>query len=209
MVQGDTAGDLLLLQLLVFEDKSTVSHDETELLKTSLPLLSLPWQLSRSGTQPLNCIRIFGTPWTVACQLLCPWNSPCKNIGVSCHFLLRGSSWPRDQIHISSVSCIAGGFSPTELPGKPRSLVTDESSLVALHLLYIALLFIQLLVLQDTKPPPRWGGQGISDCCFNHRCATPISPFLVTGNRTKIRLLFLLFYMLIKIYSKENIIVPR
>ena len=72
MVQGDTAGDLLLLQLLVFEDKSTVSHDETELLKTSLPLLSLPWQLSRSGTQPLNCIRIFGTPWTVACQAPLP-----------------------------------------------------------------------------------------------------------------------------------------
>ena len=31
----------------------------------------------------------------------------------------RGSSWPRDQIHISCVSCIAGRFSTTESPWKP------------------------------------------------------------------------------------------
>ena len=29
------------------------------------------------------------TPWTV-CRLLCPWDSPGKNIGVSSHFLLQG-----------------------------------------------------------------------------------------------------------------------
>ena len=29
------------------------------------------------------------TPWTVAHKLLCPWNSPGKNIGVGCHFLLQ------------------------------------------------------------------------------------------------------------------------
>ena len=32
------------------------------------------------------------TPWTVAHQLLCPWNFPGKNTGVGCHFLLQGSS---------------------------------------------------------------------------------------------------------------------
>ena len=31
----------------------------------------------------------------------------------------RGSSPPRDQTHISCVSCIAGRFLTTELPGKP------------------------------------------------------------------------------------------
>ena len=31
----------------------------------------------------------------------------------------RGSSRPRDQTHISGVSCIEGGFFTTELPGKP------------------------------------------------------------------------------------------
>ena len=30
------------------------------------------------------------TPWTVARQLLCPWDSPGTNTGVGCHFLLQG-----------------------------------------------------------------------------------------------------------------------
>jgi len=32
----------------------------------------------------------FATPWTVACQALCPWDLPGKNTGVGCHFLLQG-----------------------------------------------------------------------------------------------------------------------
>ena len=40
-------------------------------------------------------------------RLLCPWDSPGKNTGVGCHALLQGSSWPRDQTHVSR---IAGGF---------------------------------------------------------------------------------------------------
>ena len=32
----------------------------------------------------------FATPWNIACQAPCPWNSPDKNTGVSCHFLLQG-----------------------------------------------------------------------------------------------------------------------
>ena len=30
------------------------------------------------------------TPWTVVTRLLCPWNSPDKNTGLGCHFLLQG-----------------------------------------------------------------------------------------------------------------------
>ena len=30
------------------------------------------------------------TLWTIVCQLLCPWDSPGKNTGVGCHFLLQG-----------------------------------------------------------------------------------------------------------------------
>ena len=30
------------------------------------------------------------TPWTAAHRLLCPWDSPGKNTGVGCHFLLQG-----------------------------------------------------------------------------------------------------------------------
>ena len=29
-------------------------------------------------------------PWTVARQVLCPWNSPGNSTGVGCHFLLQG-----------------------------------------------------------------------------------------------------------------------
>ena len=29
-------------------------------------------------------------PWTVPARLLCPWDSPDKNTGVGCHFLLQG-----------------------------------------------------------------------------------------------------------------------
>ena len=32
----------------------------------------------------------------------------------------RGSFWPRDQTHMSSVSCIVGRFFTAEPPGKPR-----------------------------------------------------------------------------------------
>ena len=32
----------------------------------------------------------FETLWTVAHQALCPWDSPGKNTGVDCHFLLQG-----------------------------------------------------------------------------------------------------------------------
>ena len=40
-------------------------------------------------------------------RLLCPWNFPGKNIGVSCHFLLQGIflTWPSNQPLISWVSC--------------------------------------------------------------------------------------------------------
>ena len=37
----------------------------------------------------------------------CPWNSPGSVIGVGCHSLPQGSSWPRDR---TLVSCIAGRF---------------------------------------------------------------------------------------------------
>ena len=35
-------------------------------------------------------VRLFATPWIVACWLLSPWDSPGKNTGVGCHSLLQG-----------------------------------------------------------------------------------------------------------------------
>ena len=38
-----------------------------------------------------NCIRLFETPWTMLpARFLCPWDSPGKNTGVDCLFLLQG-----------------------------------------------------------------------------------------------------------------------
>ena len=41
--------------------------------------------LSRFGP-----VQLFATPWTVACQAPCPWDSPGKNTGVGCHALFQG-----------------------------------------------------------------------------------------------------------------------
>ena len=40
--------------------------------------------------QSLGHVRLFATPWTVACQVLYPRNFPDKNTGVDCHFFLQG-----------------------------------------------------------------------------------------------------------------------
>ena len=53
-------------------------------------------------------------------MLLCPRGSPGKNTRVGCHFLLRGSPWPRDQTHISCGSCTAGRFFTAEPQGKSQ-----------------------------------------------------------------------------------------
>ena len=38
----------------------------------------------------LSCVRLFATPWTIAYQLLHPWDFPGKGTGVGCHFLIQG-----------------------------------------------------------------------------------------------------------------------
>ena len=41
--------------------------------------------------QSLSCVQLFATLLpTAPTRLLCPWNSPGKNTGVGCHFLLQG-----------------------------------------------------------------------------------------------------------------------
>ena len=54
----------------------------------------------------LTRVQFFAALWTVAHQLLCPWDFPGKNSGVSCHFLLQRSSQPRNWtwclLHVSS-----------------------------------------------------------------------------------------------------------
>ena len=58
----------------------------------------------------------------------CPWEPPGQGTGVGRHFLLRGSSRPRDQTHVSWVSCIAGRFFPTQPPGKPEFIYWNPNA---------------------------------------------------------------------------------
>ena len=49
-------------------------------------------------------------------RLLCPWDSPGKNTGVGCYFLLQVP----DSGTESASPALAGGFFSTEPPGKPE-----------------------------------------------------------------------------------------
>ena len=40
-------------------------------------------------------------------RLLCPWDSPGKNTGVGCHFLLQGILFTEG---LNQVTCVAGRF---------------------------------------------------------------------------------------------------
>ena len=37
-----------------------------------------------------SCVWLCATLWTITRWLLCPWDSPGKNTGMGCHFLLQG-----------------------------------------------------------------------------------------------------------------------
>ena len=56
----------------------------------SSSLVELP-DLEKVKVKSLNRVRLFVTPWIVACtRLLCPWDFLCKSTGLGCHFLLQG-----------------------------------------------------------------------------------------------------------------------
>ena len=49
-------------------------------------------------------VPLYVTLWTTVTRLLCPWDSPRRNTGVSYHFFLQGSSRPRDWTQVSRVA---------------------------------------------------------------------------------------------------------
>ena len=68
----------------------------------------------------LSRVKLFATLWTVAQQLLCPWNFPGKNTGIGYHFLLQ-KDLPNPRIKCLSLSAPAleGRFFTSAPPGKP------------------------------------------------------------------------------------------
>ena len=80
-----------------------------------------------------NRVWVFVTLWPTS--LLCPWDSPGKNIGMVGHFLLQGIFLTQGWIH---VSCIAGRFLTSEPLGKPLipwSGINPMSSVLEGHVL--------------------------------------------------------------------------
>ena len=64
-----------------------------------------------------SCVQLFGTPWIAADQALCPWDSPGKNTGVGCHFLLQGI-FPTKGSNLSFLSLLhwqADSLTPSHL----------------------------------------------------------------------------------------------
>ena len=57
-------------------------------------------------------------------RFLCPWNSPGKNAGEGCHFLLQEIVWTRDQ---TQVSCTAGRFFTIWATRKTPDIVYSDS----------------------------------------------------------------------------------
>ena len=51
-------------------------------------------------------------------RLLCPWDSPGKNTGIGCHFLLQGFFLTQGSNQCLHICCIEGRFFTTEPPGK-------------------------------------------------------------------------------------------
>ena len=96
---------------------SIVSHHEFAWCIIDIYLLSVFSVCVHA--QSLSCVYSLWSHGLCLSSLLCPWDSPDKNIGVGCHFLLLGIFPTQGSNHESPV--LAGGFFITLLPGKPLS----------------------------------------------------------------------------------------
>ena len=75
----------------------------------------------------LSCfshVQLFATLWTIACKLLWPKDSPGKNTGVGCHFLLQ-KIFPTQGLnsHLFMSPALAQGSLPLVIRGKPKRKV--------------------------------------------------------------------------------------
>ena len=84
--------------------------------------------------QLLSHVRLFATLWTAACQPPLSMEFSGKNTGAGGHFLLQGSSWPRDRTCVSWVSCIAGRLFTAAPLGKPHMCVCVCKYIHVLHI---------------------------------------------------------------------------
>ena len=73
----------------------------------------------------LNCVRLFATPWTVACQAPLSMGFSRNNTGVCCHTLLQGV-FPTQRSNLGLLHCRWSLYH--EPPGKPLLHVKHPGS---------------------------------------------------------------------------------
>ena len=72
----------------------------------------------------LSCVWLSMTPWLWPARLLCPWNSPGKNTGVSCHSLLQGI-FPAQGLNPDLLHCRQIFYHPSH-KGSPSAFHTNR-----------------------------------------------------------------------------------
>ena len=78
----------------------------------------------------LSQVWLFATLCTVALQILCPWDSPGKNTGVGCHFLLQ-RIFPTQGLNPGLLHWQAGSL-PLSHQGSPIWIIrSPDSSILA------------------------------------------------------------------------------
>ena len=85
----------------------------------------IPGRIFRRWNEMLvfSNFQLFVGPWTVACRLLCPWDSPGKYTGVGCHALLLPDSGIEPTSLMSPA--LAGGFFTTSTTLEARPTTTS------------------------------------------------------------------------------------
>ena len=84
---------VLTLSLIVWHWRLKNCRNHSWHVGTPRPSISFPLS---SLCHMLSLVWLFATPWTVAHQALLSMDSPGKNTGAGCHFLLQGTFPSRD-----------------------------------------------------------------------------------------------------------------
>ena len=93
--------DLCLANFISFESCShpvslTGPSYHIQYYSQPIPTTSLPQTLVytflfyNTSLCVVSHVQLFETLWTIACQVLCPWDFSSKNTGAGCYFLLWG-----------------------------------------------------------------------------------------------------------------------
>ena len=120
---------VLTLSLIVWHWRLKNCRNHSWHVGTPQPSISFPLSLL---CHMLSLVWFFVTPWTVAHQALLSMDSPGKNTGVGCHFLLQGTfATQGSNLHLlcwkaDSLTCWAIGETPVW--NFPLSSVTKHST---------------------------------------------------------------------------------